>query len=125
MLQFMGWGVAGALAVAAGGILAGGVLPRLDAQLWKQLSAQLGGEPLAPAEQEKMSPPNGQTETPRGPAESPSALPSPSPSLPFSSSQPQPHTGEGETPTTPVEPDGQDGATPAVSLDELEAEIGE
>lgn len=42
VFQFFGWGVAGALAVALGGVLAGGLLPRVDAQLWRSLSSAVG-----------------------------------------------------------------------------------
>jgi hypothetical protein len=41
-IQLVTWGAAGAFAVALGGILAGGVLPRLDAKLWDRLLSGFG-----------------------------------------------------------------------------------
>ena len=51
MLQWVIWGAAGALAVALGGILAGGVLPRLDTPLWHRLVAQVRGEATASSDE--------------------------------------------------------------------------
>ena len=104
-IRLVTWGAAGALAVALGGITAGGVLPRLDAQLWQRLLAQFGGTSQVDKAGTVKSLPALMTPT-RSVAAPPQVADGP------------PHE---QVPARPVAPRRND-ATRAVSLDELEAE---
>lgn len=95
-IQLVTWGAAGALAVALGGILAGGLLPRLDAELWERLLGGFG-EPSHEVKPAAAQPSQTQVN---------SAVPSP---LPVEPAEPAPRMRAQAQPAP-------------VSLDELEAE---
>ncbi len=48
VLQFVGWGLAGALAVAAGGLLAGGLLPRMQSGSDDDAASSVDGSAVSP-----------------------------------------------------------------------------
>lgn len=100
-VRLVTWGAAGALAVALGGIMAGGVLPRLDNELWQRLVGQWGGN-------------SRDTASAATPAQRP--LSPPAEALPKTSALPQ-QASDDRAASARELPSNR-----AVSLDELEAE---